>query len=110
MTQGEMLICLYDESIKHLTKAKIYGTNKEYEKFSEEIDRVKEIITFLDHVLDRKIEISMSLTKLYDYFNYELSRISAGRKVELIDELIPLITELRDTWKQADKLSRTQGA
>lgn len=42
---------------------------------------------------------------MYEYFQYELSRLSAGRKPEVIEEIKPLIIELRDTFKEADKIN-----
>ena len=78
MTQGEMLICLYDGAIKSLTKAKIYGNNKDSEKFVDEINHVREIVNYLDRILDRSYPISHALAKLYDFFNFELARASAS--------------------------------
>lgn len=40
------------------------------------------------------------------FFTYELSRIHAGRNIEVINEIKPMIAELRDTFKEAEKKTR----
>ena len=40
---------------------------------------------------------------MYDFFLFELSRLQAGRKVAVIQELKPLVAELRDAFKEASK-------
>ena len=106
MTSGEMLILLYDEIVKRLKKAEILGKNSDFENFEAEVKRAQEIVSYLSAVLDRKFEISRNLAQLYDFFNYQMVRLVAGRNLSLIGELIPLVEELRDAYKQADVLSK----
>jgi flagellar protein FliS len=106
MTSGEMLILLYDEMIKRLKKAEILAKNQDYDNFETEVKRTQEIVTYLNSSLDRKYEISKNLIQLYDFFNYQMIRLVAGRNLALIGELIPLIEELREAYREADKLSK----
>ena len=106
MTKGEMLIFLYDEVIKSLTKAKLLMHNNEYEAFEGEINRSQEIINYFLLTLDRRYPVAAGLNKMYEFFNFELARAKAGRKEGVIDEVLPFIIELRDTWREADKLSK----
>ena len=50
-------------------------------------------------------EISADLRRMYEFFLYEISRLKAGRKVAVIQELKPLVTDLRDAFKEASKIS-----
>lgn len=100
------MILLYDEMIKRLKKAEILAKNEDYENFEAEVKRTQEIVTYLNTALDRKYDISKNLTQLYDFFNYQMIRLVAGRNLALIGELIPLIEDLRETYKEADKLSK----
>jgi len=109
MTSGEMLILLYDEIIKRLKKAEILAKNSDFVNFNKEVKRAQEIVSYLDSTLDRRYQISSELTRMYSFFSFQLARLSAGRNLTLIAELIPLVTELRNAYKQADKLSRGQG-
>ena len=108
MTQGEMLVTLYDEIIKRLKKGKILIEHQDYTNAETELGRVREIVAYLDSALDRKYEVSANLSQLYRFFDYQTVRVIAGRKTEMIDELIPLIEEMRDAFKQADVLSKQQ--
>ncbi len=108
MTNSEMLILLYDECIKRLMIAGYELDKNNYEAFEDAVDRVEKIIKYLSAVLDRKYPISQDLYRMYDYFLYELSRLRAGRKKEIIEDIKPMIVELRDSFKEADKLQANQ--
>jgi len=108
MTSGEMLILLYDEIIKRLKRAAILAGNADYENFEKEVKRAQDIVSYLNKALDRRFEISRNLSQLYQFFNYQMVRLCAGRNLTIIDELIPLVEELRDAYKEADKLSKVK--
>jgi flagellar protein FliS len=42
---------------------------------------------------------------MYDFFLYEIARLRAGRNKEIVQELKPLVAELRDAFKEADRTS-----
>ena len=87
MTPGEMLILLYDEAVKRLRRAKLLANNSDFENFDKEIKRAQEIVTYLNDALDRRYAISNELTRMYNFFHYQLARITASRNLVLIDEL-----------------------
>ena len=93
MTKSEMLILLYDESIKRLALAQIALEKENYEQFEDSVTRTEKIIRYLSSILDRKYAISSDLYR------------RAGRNKEIIGELKQKISELRDTFKEADRLS-----
>ena len=105
MTKSEMLILFYDESIKRLTLAQMALDNENYEQFEDSVTRTEKIIRYLSSILDRKYAISSDLYRLYDYFLFQLGRLRAGRKKEIIVDLKQKISELRDTFKEADRIS-----
>ncbi|WP_330387445.1 flagellar export chaperone FliS [Lacrimispora sphenoides] len=105
MTPGEMLGLLYDELLKRLTKAELALEKEDYTLFDQSMQRSVEIVNYLKNTLNHKYEISSELKRLYDFFLYEFSRISAGRNPKVIAEVRPLIVELRDAFKEAQKLS-----
>ena len=106
MTDGEALILLFDESIKSLTKARHLCYNKDYTGFEKEVTKTRTIILELDKNLDKKYPISADLHKLYEYVTYELARLLTNRKIDLLDQIMPFLVELRDTWKEADRIVR----
>ena len=48
-------------------------------------------------------EISTNLRKLYDFIIDKLIDANISKKKEPIDEALEILTELRDTWKEAMK-------
>ena len=103
MTPGELLMLLYDELIKRLARAEIALKNQHYEVFDESIIRCREILRYLDDTLDMQYPISHDLHRLYDFFSYELSRVQVGRNEKVLAEVKPRLTDLRDTFRQAQK-------
>lgn len=106
MTKGEMLILLYDEIIKRLTRAEYAIKNSDMATFEQSIQRSSEIIRYLNDTLDRQYEISRELARMYEFFQFQLARISANRNPEFIIELKNLIADLRETFKEANKIAR----
>ncbi len=103
MTPGEMLILLYDELLKRMKRAEIALERADYSLFDASVQRSREIIDYLRKTLNFEYDISRQLDRLYEFFLYELVRLSAGRKKEVIDELTPLMKELRDAFAEAEK-------
>ncbi len=103
MTPGELLLLLYDELVKRLTLAELELSKEHYPAFEAAVDKSLDIIRYLDDTLDRKYPISKNLDRLYDYFCYELSRVKAGRNGTELTRVKGMVSELRDSFRQADK-------
>ena len=103
MTSGEMLLLLYDEMLKRLTRAELAVDQQDYDTFAASVQRCKEIIQYLKSTLNFEYSISSDLRRMYDFFFYELSRAEASRKKETLEELRPLVKELRDAFAEAGK-------
>ena len=54
MTQGELLLLLYDELFKRLAQAEITLKKQDYPVFEASVQRAVEIIQYLDDTLDRQ--------------------------------------------------------
>ena len=103
MTRGEMLLLLYDELIKRLTRAQLALDDEDYELFERAVQRSNDIVHYLDKTLNLDYQISYELRRMYEFFLYELSRLQAGRNSAVIQELKPLVMELRDAFREASK-------
>ena len=109
MTPGELLLLLYDELVKRATLASIALDKADYPAFEAAIDRCVDIINYLDETLDRQYPISHDLSRLYEYFTYQLGRIKIGRNRKELEQLRPMLSELRDAFHTAEKSSSAQG-
>ena len=73
MTQGELLLLLYDELVKRVTRAELALNKEDYATLDASVDRCLDILRYLDDTLDMQYPVSGNLTKLYEYFCYELT-------------------------------------
>lgn len=108
MTPGELLLLLYDELIKRLTRAKIAIDAKDWTLYDQSVQRSKEIVEYLRATLDYKYDIAKELDAMYDFFLFQISRMQAGRRKEVIDDVIPLVRDLREAYEQAGKQVENQ--
>ncbi len=107
MTPGDMLLMLYDEAIKECTVAKIALEKKNYSEVNRAMQKVQRILVHLKDTLDFKYEISNNLAALYDYFIRQTTTANIKKDGAPLDEIIPMLQELRDTYSEADKRSRS---
>ncbi len=103
MTQGELLLLLYDELYKRLSQAELMLDQQNYPVYEASVERAIAIIEYLDATLDRQYPISKNLAQLYEYFTYELGRAKIGRRKEILTHVKTMINELRDAFRQAQK-------
>ena len=107
MTNGELLLLVFDELVKRMKRAKLCIERDQDKVFIESIDKSREIVTYLIRTLDHKYPISDELNRLYVFFNQELAYISSSKSVQRIDTLLPMIEDMRETWKQAQIISKS---
>ena len=105
MTQGELLLLVYDELVKRLKQAGLELEREHYPSFEAAVDRAIEIIHYLSDTLDRRYPISGNLDRLYEYFCYELCRVKAGRNQTELERVTTMASDLRDSFRQAEKNS-----
>lgn len=103
MTQGELLLLLYDELYKRLSQAELMLDQENFPVYEASIERAVAIIDYLDSTLDRQYPISGNLAQLYEYFTYELGRAKIGRRKEVLSHVKSMVGELRDAFRQAQK-------
>lgn len=110
MSNLEQLLLLYDEAVKRLRKAEIALEEKKYSVFEEYLDKAGKIIRYLIQILDMQYPISWDLRRIYEYLIYDLSRVKAGRerRADEIPRISHMLSELRDAFEQAGRISGDQ--
>ncbi|MEG0780745.1 MAG: flagellar export chaperone FliS, partial [Oscillospiraceae bacterium] len=91
MTPGQLLTLLYDELVKRVARAELALERQNYDLFEESVDRSIDIIHYLDDTLDPQYPISGDLTRLYEFFCYELCRVKAGRNRTELARIKPMV-------------------
>lgn len=103
MTQGELLLLLYDELVKRLTQAEIARNKEDWPLFEASVQRGIDIVSYLDNTLDKQYSISTNLAQLYEYFTYELNRVKIGRRSDPLAHVKSMVEELREAFREAQK-------
>ena len=109
MTPGELLLLLLDELVKRAMRADIALEDQNYEQFEAAMDRCFDIVRYLDDTLDRRYVIGLQLHRLYDFFCFDISRIKFGRNKAELDRLKPMFIELRDAFREAERITSQGG-
>ena len=106
MTKAELLILLFDEVIKKLKRSRILIEQGDIKNAKINLEKARNIFTYLTVSLDEKYDIFQELSDMYMFFNTEIIKASSLKSVKYIDEILPMVKELRDTWEEADKIAR----
>lgn len=102
----ELSLMLYNGLIKFIMQAQTALDKKDIEKANNSIVRAEDIITEFRTTLDMGYEISYELDAIYEYMYRRLVDANIKKDREILDEILGLAKELRDTWQQAMKLAK----
>ncbi|HBM81516.1 MAG TPA: flagellar export chaperone FliS [Clostridiaceae bacterium] len=105
-SKGKLLIMLYDGAIKFLRLAKISIDEKNIENTNKYICKTENIISELMATLNMDMEISKNLYALYDYMKRSLMEANIKKDKGTIDEILSMVSELKDTWEEASRIAR----
>lgn len=101
---------LYDGAIKFANQALMAIEAKDAKKAHELITRVQDIVREFQITLDRNIPISENLNQLYDYMHSQLVSANIKKEAAPLEEVRDMLKELRETWKQAMVLNKSQNS
>lgn len=99
---------LYNGCIKFLMKAKKAIDKKDIQEKNTNIQKAQAIITELMSTLKMEEAVSEQMLALYDYMNRRLIEANINNDTAIIDEVMGLTTEFRDTWQEVIKINRMQ--
>lgn len=102
----ELTLMLYNGALKFINVSKKNIDEKNIAKANESIQRVQSIIQELNITLDMNYEVSKNLRSLYTYILERLVDANMQKDMNALEEAAQMITELRDTWKDAMKQAR----
>ena len=105
-TPEELTLMLYNGLVKYIMQAQAAVDAKNLEKANNGIVRAQAIITEFMSTLDMNYEVSQNLELLYDYMHRRLIEANVKKDREILEEVLGMAKELRDTWAQAMKLAK----
>ncbi|MCL2579008.1 MAG: flagellar export chaperone FliS [Oscillospiraceae bacterium] len=108
LAQGELLVKLFDELIKQCRLAEICFDQGKKGVEHDALIKAQTIISALAASLDDRYPISKELKDLYIFFAQELRDANLQKDVNKVKAVLPMLKDLRNTFEQADKISRTK--
>ncbi|HDG1708625.1 TPA: flagellar export chaperone FliS [Kluyvera ascorbata] len=99
-TPLELVLVLFSGLMDELERAKSHIENKRYDRKAQSINKCIDILNALTSSLefDTGGDLVVSLSRLYDHCVYRLYEASGELSLEKIDEVILILTNLREGW------------
>lgn len=105
-TPEELTLMLYNGAIKFVKQGKLFIEQKDIQNAHNSIVRAQDIISELNITLNMDYEISKDLRSLYTFILDKLMEANIKKDSKILDEILPIVEDLRDTWKEAMKLAK----
>ena len=103
MSPVQLIVALFDKSEQELKKAIYYIENSDFENVNKSLTKVQNIVLTLNGSLKMKYEISEQLSALYDYLYEQLVQANIHKDAEIVRQLLPFFSELKDSFVQVGK-------
>ncbi|MCB2340748.1 flagellar export chaperone FliS [Clostridium estertheticum] len=107
-SKDQLLLMLVDGAAKFSKIGRQAMSDKDVKKAHENIIKTQNIFYELMATLDvnKGGEWAENLMKVYDFIVRRLTDANMKKDVLIMDEIIPLIDDVRDTWNQAYKKTK----
>ena len=107
MSGPELLLLLYEEAIRRLSKAEYALEDKEYGMFEDSLLRTSRIVRYLIDILDMQQPISRDLRRIYQYLIYDIV-ISDQAEIDLRGIFEYIAFELQTPENASGQLDRLE--
>lgn len=97
----ELTMMLYEGLVKFINQTILFNDQKNLDKSNNSNLRSQAILQELRSSLNLDIELSETLEELYVFMIIRLIDANISKDNVILNEVLELATDLRDTWKQA---------
>ncbi|NOH16431.1 flagellar export chaperone FliS [Clostridium cochlearium] len=107
-SKEQLLLMVVDGAVKFSKIAKQGIEEKNIKKAHENIIKTQNIFYELMATLDveKGGEWAENLMKIYDFIIQKLLEANIKKDIKIMDEIIPIIEDIRDTWHDAYKIAK----
>jgi flagellar secretion chaperone FliS len=107
-SREQLLLMLLDGAVKFSKIGRQAIVDKDVKKAHENLVKTQNIFYELMATLDVNSggEWARSLMSIYDFIVRRLTDANIKKDVEIMNEIIPLIEDVRDTWNEAYKVAK----
>ena len=106
-SKEQLLLMLVDGAVKFAKIAREGLEERNISKSHENLIKVQDIFTELMVSLDQSSgEWAREIYKVYEFIKTRLFQINLKKDANMMDELMPVIESIRDTWHEAYETSK----
>ncbi len=106
-SKEQLLLMLVEGAVKFTKIGRQAIVDKDIQKAHDSLRRVQDIFVELMSTLDQSAgDWAVKLFSVYGYIKDKVFQANVKKDVAIIDEILPLIEGIRDTWTEAYKKSK----
>ena len=106
-SKEQLLLMLVEGAVKFCKIARQAIVDKDIKKSHDALVRTQDIFSELMVSLDTAVgEWAVQLFRVYDFIKQRLIEANMSKNLEIIDEILPLVEDINDTWKEAYKRAK----
>ena len=106
-SKEQLLLMLVEGAVKFCKIARQAIVDKDIKKAHDALVRTQDIFSELMVSLDTtQGEWAVQLFNVYAFIKEKLIEANMSKKLEIIDEILPLVEDINETWKEAYKRSK----
>lgn len=106
-SKDQLLLMLVDGAAKFAKIARQAIIDNDIKKSHENLVKTQDIFIELMATLDVSAgDWAQNLFQVYGFINENLVKANLKKDVEILDSVIPIIDDVKDTWHEAYKLSK----
>lgn len=106
-SKEQLLLMLVEGAVKYSKIGRQAIIDNDIKKSNESLQRTQDIFLELMVSLDQKAgDWTVELYKIYSFINEQLVQANVKKDVKIMDEIIPLIEDVKETWTEAYKISK----
>lgn len=106
LTSGEQLVLLFEQVCLNISKGIHFIEKKNVAEAHNSIVKAENIFYYLIDNLDFNYPISNDLFSLYNYITDRLVQANLKKDAAILAEVQKISCGLRDTWREAERISR----
>ncbi|OPJ64525.1 flagellar export chaperone FliS [Clostridium chromiireducens] len=106
-SKEQLLLMLVEGAVKFCKIARQAIVDKDIKKAHDALVRTQDIFSELMVSLDTSAgEWAVQLLRVYTFIKDRLIEANMTKNIEIIDEILPLIEDINETWKEAYKRAK----
>lgn len=103
MTKGELVVFTCDIALVNINKALLSIEKKNIADSHTYIIKAQQAVQYLIDTLNMDVPIAKEIFPIYDFVNNQLVQANLRKDPQLLTQAQQLMSEMKSTWKQAEK-------